>query len=310
MKVAELVQKYWDREGAKHYDRISYLNADKMKTDLVSNLYMKKSDFVLDLGTGTGHLGSLLAQSGFSNIVGLDINPHMLDIAKEKCAHYPIRFIRGDGLHLPFKDDSLSAVVSKWVLWVMPDPEKAIQEMVRVVKPGGLILAFSSGNFEDGRNPVLKKLRGFPVRHLHSIFMKRRYKRAITTEQFWEETKDRIPLYSLHQYTEAFRKKGLQSVTKTPKKDYGNFFAKLLFYEFNFSIVKGRKPHRFMQPKPASGMCGNVKDLGMLADIMACPVCRSDLSVKGASITCTSCRKSYYLKNGIPDLMPDHDMLV
>ena len=309
MKIAELVQKYWDAEGAEHYDRISCINADKMKKDLVRHLIFAKSEVVLDFGTGTGHLASLLAQSGFRNIIGLDINAHMLSIAKEKWAHYPVQFIRGDGLHLPFKNNSISAVVSKWVLWVMPDPEKAIEEMMRVVKPGGVILAFSSGNFQDDRNIVLKKLKGFPVRHLHSMLMQKRYKRAITTEQFWQISKDKIPLYSLDQYEAAFRKKGLQFVTRTPKKDYGNILAKLLSYEFKFSIVKGKKPRLFNQPGPPVAGCGNPKNR-ILSDIAACPVCLSDLTANGEVITCKSCKKDYIMENGIFDLMPSYEMLM
>jgi ubiquinone/menaquinone biosynthesis C-methylase UbiE len=64
----------------------------------------------------------------------------MLNIAREKLFGYPVKLVRGDGLHLPIADNSVDAVVGRWILWVMPDPERAIEEIVRVTKPGGQVL--------------------------------------------------------------------------------------------------------------------------------------------------------------------------
>jgi len=126
IKVADVVQDYWNEKGAKLYDKIHYINEDKLKDTLLKHLEADKNCTILDFGTGSGFLTSILAKSGYKRIIGLDINEHMLLRAKKKLSGYPVKLVRGDGMNLPIKDNSVDAVVSRWVLWVMPDPERAI----------------------------------------------------------------------------------------------------------------------------------------------------------------------------------------
>jgi len=111
-----------------------------MNNVLLNHLNVDKHGVILDFGTGTGFLALMLAKSGYKKIIGLDINESMLNIAREKLFGYPVKLVRGDGLHLPIADNSVDAVVGRWILWVMPDPERAIEEIVRVTKPGGQVL--------------------------------------------------------------------------------------------------------------------------------------------------------------------------
>ena len=88
----------------------------------------------------------MLARSGHRRIIGIDINLDMMAVAQEKLADDPVVFLRGDVLNMPIASESLDAVVSKWILWVMPSPEKAVAEMVRVTRPGGRVIAIESAN--------------------------------------------------------------------------------------------------------------------------------------------------------------------
>ena len=82
---------------------------------------------VLDVGSGTGYL-----QDVVTNYTGLDI-------AAAASKHYHKRFVAGTATAMPFRDNEFDAVWSIWVLEHIPNPEAALTEIRRVVKPGGLL---------------------------------------------------------------------------------------------------------------------------------------------------------------------------
>jgi len=313
MKVFDVVRRYWNERGAQIYERIDahYTNKEKMKETLLKHLNINREGIVLDFGTGTGFLASILAEAGYKKIIGIDINEHMLSIAKEKLANYSVKLLQADGLHLPIADNSIDAVVSRWVLWVMPNPEKAIEEMVRVVRPGGVILTLESGGAKEWKKPSLqKKLSGFPLRHLYSLYFEKILgkHRGLTTKQFWKETEGKLPLYSLDEYVQIFKQKGLIDVLRTDEEDYGTLRAKLFFSGFKFSLIKGTKPG-----ETSKGYLEIKSEWGEseLLRIIVCPVCRSSLVVmdEGRCLKCKQCAKTYPIIHGIPILLPPEDFL-
>jgi SAM-dependent methyltransferase len=82
---------------------------------------------VLEVGSGKGYL-----QDVVSNYTGLDI-------AASAAKYYHKRFVAGTATAMPFADDEFDAVWSIWVLEHIPNPEAALREIRRVVKPGGLL---------------------------------------------------------------------------------------------------------------------------------------------------------------------------
>jgi ubiquinone/menaquinone biosynthesis C-methylase UbiE len=89
---------------------------------------------MLDAGCGTGlNLASMPAGS-----VGIDLNPRNLDLIRERLPHHPV--VLGDIEAMPFEDESFSTVVCTEVLEHVPYPEKALREMFRVLKSGGLLI--------------------------------------------------------------------------------------------------------------------------------------------------------------------------
>ena len=96
----------------------------------------------LDLATGTGDIAFGLASSG-AEVVGLDITPRMIELARAKPAHRSggCRFLVGDMLALPFPDESFDIVTTGYGLRNVPDLAAAIDEISRVLKPGGLALS-------------------------------------------------------------------------------------------------------------------------------------------------------------------------
>lgn len=98
--------------------------------------------WVLDIGTGTGNLAALCLARG-ARVVGLDPSARMLAAARRKFSTDPrAEFIRVDDpfLDIPYPADRLDAVVSIYAFHHVPPPLKprAVREMVRVLKPGGI----------------------------------------------------------------------------------------------------------------------------------------------------------------------------
>ena len=99
---------------------------------------------VLDVGTGTGRLPrALLFQPRFhGHVVGLDLSRRMLAHAAHYTRPYADRvtLIWQDARFLPFPDNTFDAVTSLEMLEFTPDPRGVLAEMVRVLRPGGILL--------------------------------------------------------------------------------------------------------------------------------------------------------------------------
>lgn len=105
---------------------------------------------VLDVGCGTGYFARLLAGgSEEAAVTGIDADDVFIGYARDKAAAegLDISFVQGDALKLPFDDDSFDIAASHTFLTSMPDPEGALSEMKRVVKPGGIIASVTCMNY-------------------------------------------------------------------------------------------------------------------------------------------------------------------
>lgn len=96
---------------------------------------------VADIATGTGDLAVELARSGMEKVLALDFSGGMIEAAQAKVAPYhAISLIRGNGMTLPFDDDSIDSLTIGFGLRNMPDYSAAVREFSRVVRPGGRIV--------------------------------------------------------------------------------------------------------------------------------------------------------------------------
>jgi len=114
---------------------------------LVSKLRDVHAPLVLDVATGTGRLPqSLLAQAGFhGQVIGMDGSRRMLAEAARSVQSTSgvaerLTLIWQDASHLPFDDDTFDAVTCLEALEFMPNTRRAIRELVRVLRPGGVAL--------------------------------------------------------------------------------------------------------------------------------------------------------------------------
>ncbi len=94
---------------------------------------------VADLGSGTGTLAVLLAEQGYA-VSGLDLSPAMVARAEVKGAGLPVTFAVGDAAAPGLAPGSFDVVLSRHVLWALPDPAAGLARWVDLLAPGGRLL--------------------------------------------------------------------------------------------------------------------------------------------------------------------------
>lgn len=101
---------------------------------------------VLDAGAGTGlRTSSILEVSDPGRVVALDSSVRMLDVARKRIEDPRVEFMEGDVTKLPFEDDTFDVVCCTWVVEILDDPRRGIEEFIRVIKPEGVVVyAFCS----------------------------------------------------------------------------------------------------------------------------------------------------------------------
>jgi len=129
-------------EIAKNYDAYYNTTTGKKVNEIEEKLITEflneipKSE-MLELGCGTGHWTNIFVNHGF-NVTAADISDEMLKLAKLK--NIEAEFIKADSQNIPFPDNSFSAVSSITMLEFVNDQDKVINEIYRVLKPGGWII--------------------------------------------------------------------------------------------------------------------------------------------------------------------------
>jgi len=162
----------------KRYDRISrfYDLFESIIEKILFSKWRKKalSDLegkVLEVGVGTGK--NLKYYSQEVKLTGIDISPKMLAKAKKKRQKLAVEadLELMDAQRMEFKDNTFDFVVVTFVLCSIPDPQKALQEIKRVLKEDGKLIALEhvlSGNpfialWENIHNPITRGLFGVNV---------------------------------------------------------------------------------------------------------------------------------------------------
>jgi ubiquinone/menaquinone biosynthesis C-methylase UbiE len=108
--------------------------------DLVQRVAPTPGERLLDIACGTGIVARMAAKRmGTGQVVGLDLNPGMLAVARSVPVehHPPIEWREGSALELPFPDGSFDVVLCQLGLQFFPNRPAALEEMFRVLAPGG-----------------------------------------------------------------------------------------------------------------------------------------------------------------------------
>ncbi len=112
--------------------------------------FIEPTDTVLECACGTGAISIYIAQK-CKKLIATDFAPGMLRRASKKCRKYPnITFKKADITNIKCKDGRFDKVVAGNVIHLLPDPEKALHELERVVKQGGEIIIPTYINMSKG----------------------------------------------------------------------------------------------------------------------------------------------------------------
>ena len=162
MKVKSDIIKYWNKRSDT-YDRFPAPREEaeekKAYQSLFGNHLHGENLDILDIGAGTGFVSLSLAEMGH-RLTAMDITDGMLEKARSKAveSNLDIDFHIGDAEELPFPSESFDCVVCRWLLWTLPNPEKAITHWSRVLRNGGLIICIDGQWNYSSLKGKLKKL--------------------------------------------------------------------------------------------------------------------------------------------------------
>jgi demethylmenaquinone methyltransferase/2-methoxy-6-polyprenyl-1,4-benzoquinol methylase len=130
---------------APRYDlmnRLMTLGRDQVwRRTVVRLCALPRGGRLLDVATGTGDIGyEALRADPTACVVGLDLTPEMLVLGRHKHPGLTFPFTEGDGLTLPFGDNTFDAAASGFMMRNVVDVGQAFAEQLRVVKPGGRVV--------------------------------------------------------------------------------------------------------------------------------------------------------------------------
>jgi len=148
---------------------IDFAMKDKAADARRSQLIPKATGAVLEVGIGSG-LNLLHYSSAVTHVHGIDPSPELLSMARGKIdgLNYAVEFLCESAEQLNLECESIDTVVSTWTLCSIQNPEKALREMKRVLKPGGNFLFIEHGASPDPRvaawqrriNPIWSRIAG------------------------------------------------------------------------------------------------------------------------------------------------------
>ena len=181
---------FWDRT-TKIYNH--FMKKDhKAYKQMYSLIYpVVRHKQVLELATGTGLIAKHIVRSA-DHIEATDASQETIEQAKQGVKSTKLYFSVQDMFHLPYADQSFDVVIVSNALHIVPEPERALAEIRRVLKEDGILIAptftHAGNDFRGKVKAVFMKLAGFP---LHSKWTSHEYL-AFLRENGWAVQKSTV----------------------------------------------------------------------------------------------------------------------
>lgn len=113
----------------------------RTRKQVFKDVSFQKGEKILVVGVGTGADLELIYHPDLQ-ITAIDFIPEMLEKAKGKCPNSQIQFIEMDAENLEFAHSTFDTIIASLIIAVVPDANKCLSEMTRVLKPNGRIIIF------------------------------------------------------------------------------------------------------------------------------------------------------------------------
>ena len=165
---------FWDRNAGR-YDR--FMRKDRAAYETMYGLIrpVVKGKTVLELATGTGLISKNIVNAA-AHIEASDTSAEMIREAKRRNHSAKLHFSVQDMFCLPYADESFEVVIVSNALHIVPQPEKALAEIHRVLRDDGVLIAptftHAENSFFGNSKAFFLKLAGFP---LHSRWTSEEY---------------------------------------------------------------------------------------------------------------------------------------
>ena len=200
-------QNFWDKNAGR-YDR--FMRKDTAAYEQLYELLrpVVRQKTVLELATGTGLIAKHIVRYA-DHIEATDASQEMIEQAKQGVKSAKLYFSVQDMFHLPYADQSFDVVIVVNALHIVPEPEKALSEIRRVLKDDGVLVAptftHADNAFFGKVKAFFMKLAGFP---LHSKWTSHEYL-AFLRENGWTVQKSTVLKASFRlAYAECVKSEG------------------------------------------------------------------------------------------------------
>lgn len=159
----KIYERFWRPAAARGFFGRGGPKIDEERQLTVDSLRLSPGDRILDVGCGPGTFTRYLAEiTGDGLVVGLDpAGPMLAAAVKRRPSMANIAYLRCDACALPFGDSGFDAICCTGVIHAIDDPMKALDEMVRVLRPGGRMALSATCLPEDGNHHIPKGLKVF-----------------------------------------------------------------------------------------------------------------------------------------------------
>ena len=183
-------QNFWDKNAGR-YDRFMRKDAAAYEQMYELLRLVVRQKTVLELATGTGLIAKHIVRYA-NHIEATDASQEMIEQAKQGVKSAKLYFSVQDMFHLPYADQSFDVVIVVNALHIVPEPEKALSEIRRVLKDDGVLVAptftHADNAFFGKVKAFFMKLAGFP---LHSKWTSHEYL-AFLRENGWTVQKSTV----------------------------------------------------------------------------------------------------------------------
>jgi SAM-dependent methyltransferase len=113
------------------------------RTPAVAAVVSAAPQRILEVGCGWGELAEWLARESGAEVVATDLSPHMVELARGRGIDARLADVQA----LPFADGEFDCAVAAWMLYHVPDLDRGIAELARVLRPGGTLVAVTNSRY-------------------------------------------------------------------------------------------------------------------------------------------------------------------
>lgn len=199
--ITKTQNQFWDSYSTK-YDRFIDRYASSTYKEIIRSICneIDKTDCVLEIGTGTGIIAFKVA-SKVESVIATDISQNMIKIANNKLLHSKhenLSFKLGNAYSIDFPDKQFNVVIASNVFHLLTEPEKALNEIYRVLTITGKLIIPTYCHGENTKTKIISSIMGisgFQVANKWSTLHFRNFIESSNFKIISEEIiRDRIPM--------------------------------------------------------------------------------------------------------------------